>query len=333
MIDASELAHTTDSIRRLYDARLFKDARGLARRIASELPEPALKEGTPEVRARADLARTFALVGEGRWARVHLERARLAAERALGAQHPEVAALLMAQAELNAQLVYYPELEPLCKRAVAICTEALGADHAKTAAVQLAWAELVIRHWHPYLARPLARSARAALEPVAGSLDPTVLRARELVVLAGRGTTPPAKLASDLNDLLDLRVRVQGPAHEDLVRVLEPLIELEPEVGAAEAAYTRARGILVRAYGESHPHVARIDVVMAERWMRGGEPARAMPLLDSGLTKLEAAWDEEHPDRMQVYGRLTMLMVWAEPGPEIAAFKTRLKALKDLERK
>lgn len=333
MLDISHLADTTASIRRLFDARLYRDARGLARRVVAELPAPTLKEGAAEVRARAELARTLALVGEGRWARIQLDRALGAAERALGARHPELATLLIAQAQVVSQLVYYPELEPLLKRALSIREEALGKDHPDTAAAQLAWAELVIRHWHPYLARPLARRARAVLEPVAGSLDPAVLRARELLALSGRGTTAPARLAAELADLLHLRERVQGSAHLDLVRILEPLIEVEPEAQDAARAHARGRDILVAALDEGHPRVAVADAVMAERWMRAGETVRALPLLDSALTKLEAAWEEDHPERMSVYGRLTMLLVWAEGGSEMEAFKARLKALKDLERK
>ena len=333
MIDRTELDRTAASIRALYDAQLYRDARGLARRVAAELPEPTAKVGAEEVRARAHLARTLALVGEGRWARIQLDRAIAATERTLGPRHPELASLLIAQAEVISQLVYYPQLEPLCKRADEICEVAHGADHAHTARAQLAWAELVIRHWHPYLARPLARRARATLEPVAGSLDPVVLRARELLALAGKGTTPPARLAEELTDLLALRERVQGPMHPDLVRLLEPAIEIEPETDGAARAHERARKILVKVHDESHPHVALVDVLMAERWMRVADTSRALPFLESALSKLEAAWELDHPDRMPVYGRLTMLMIWVEGGPEMDALKGRLRALKDLEKK
>lgn len=333
MIDLAELARTTDSIRRLYDAALYKDARGLAQRVCAELPEPTLKESTPEVRARAELARTLALVGEGRWARIQLERAISSAERALGAKHPELASLLLTKAQVLTQIVYFPEIEPLLKRALAIREEALGADHPETAAALMVWAELVLRHWHAYLARPLARRARAALEPLAGSLDPTVLRARELVALAGRGTTPDRKLVGELHDLLHLRERVQGAQHADLTRLLEPLIELEPEAEDARAAHARARAILVAALGEDHPRVAQVDAVMAERSLRGQDNARGYALIDSALTKLERAWELDHPERMGVFGRLTMLLVWAERGPETDLFRARLSALKDLEKK
>lgn len=333
MIDLAELAQSTDSIRRLFEAALYKDARGLARRIAAELPEPTLKEGAPEVRARAELARTLALVGEGRWARIQLERAIATAERALGAKHPELGTLLLTKAQVLAQLVYYPEIEPVCKRALAIREEALGPDHPETAHALLAWAELVIRHWHAYLARPLARRARAVLEPLSGSLDPTVLRARELLALAGRGTTPDHKLSSDLRDLIALRERVQGAAHVDLARVLEPLIELEPGFEDALAAHDRARTLLAAALGDAHPRVAHADALMAERCLRAADTARGYPLIDSALSKLETAWADDHPDRMPVYGRLTMLLVWAERGPVTDGFRARLSALKDLERK
>ena len=333
MIDIQELARTTDRLRELHGAKLFAEARGLARHAAADVPEAGLREGAPEVRARAELARALALVGEGRWAKIHLARALAAAERAFGPRHAEVATLLLTQAEVLSQLVYYPELEPLLKRAVSIREEALGPDHADTARALIVWAELVLRHWHAYLARPLARRARALLEPVAGSLDPTVLRARELLVLAGRSTTPPARLAADLHDLAHLRERVQGAWHLDLARLLEPLIELEPVLSESLRVHARTREILARALGEEHPRVALSDALLAERWMRAGDSGHALPLLSSALALLEAAWAADHPERMPVYGRLTMLLVWAEPAPEVAAFRERLRALKDPDKK
>ena len=333
MTDIPELDASTARLRALHEARLFAEARGLAHRIAAELPEPSPRETIAGLRARADLSRALALVGEGRWARMRNERTLAAAQRALSPKHAEVATLLLLHAEILSQVVYYPELEPHLKRAVAIREEALGPDHPDTARALLDWAELCVRHWHAYLARPLARRARAVLEPLSGSLDPEVLRARELLALAGKGTAPPARIAAELADLAHLRERVQGAWHLDLARTLEPAIELEPVVEEAARLYQRVREILVRALDGAHPRVAGIDALMAERWMRAGDGARALPLLTGALNALEAAWQVDHPERMPVYGRITMLLVWAEADPEIAAFKERLRALKDLEKK
>jgi tetratricopeptide (TPR) repeat protein len=330
VFDRQALADTIATIRKLAAARLFRDARGLARTAASELAEPALKEGGPELKLRADFATALAEVGEGRWARIHLDRAIRHAERASAPGGGELAGLLVQQARVSSQVVYYPELEPLLKRAVSVREKTLGADHPETGLALLAWAELILAHWHAYLARPPARRARAILEPVQGALAPPVLRCREILLLAARERTPAAQLASDLAGLLELRERVQGREHPDVLGLLEPLIELDPELETAVQHHGRARAALVKARGPDDPRVAYVDVLLAERWLRAHETERAVALIESALTALEAAWAADHPERMPAFGKLTMLMVWAEQGPETDAARARLKALKDL---
>lgn len=333
MLDRQSLADTTAAIRKLAAARLYREARGLARSAAAELSEPALKEGVIEIRLRADFAGALAEVGEGHWARIQLDRAIRHAERPAAHAAGEVPALLLQQARVSSQVVYYPELEPLLRRAVTLREMALGADHPDTGMALLSWAELTLVHWHAYLARPIARRARAILEPVQGALAPAVLRCREILVLAARDRTAPAQVASDLAGLLELRERVQGPGHPDVVRLLGALIELEPELETAVQYHARAHEALARMHGPFDPRVALADATLAERYMRVHESERAMKLIETAVASVEAAWEADHPDRMPVFGRLTMLMVWAEQGPETDELRARLRALKDVSTK
>lgn len=333
VLDPTTVSAEIDSIRKLADARLYREARGRARTAAAELAEPSLKEGPPELRTRAAFAATLADVGEGRWARIHLDRAIRHAERGLPQRGAELASLLILQAQVSSQVVYYPELEPLLKRAVALREQASGPDHPETGLALAAWAELILKHWHAYLARPIARRARAILEPVQGALAPAVLRCREMMVLAGRQDADPAKLAGDLAGLFELRERVQGADHADLLPLCEALVEIEPELEDALRWHHRARALAAKVKGADHPRVALLDVMLAERQLRAGEVGRAHALIESALASLEAAWEADHPERMPVFGRLTMLFVWAEPGPQTADWRARMKVLKDPDKK
>ena len=327
-VDVEELRAQGETIRRLYRDRAFSEARRIAREAAAGLPEPTLKEGRTEALARLDLARALGMVGEGRWARRTLDQALEVAERALGKDHPDLAGILLAQASVLARVVYYPEIEPVLRRAVEIRERALGEDHRETGLALLEWAEAIDRHWHRYLARPIARRAEKILKCELSLHHPAVLRCREIVVMADRETRRAEELAAELEEIARERQRIQGPEHPDLLRTLETLLDVAPGGDRVDAVYARALALSSRLFGADSPRAALVHLAYAERQLRQSDAAGALGPMREALDILEAAWASDDPERMPVFGKLTMLLTWADPVEDVAPLREKLRALK-----
>jgi tetratricopeptide (TPR) repeat protein len=330
-VDSEELIERRQEICRLHDAHRFRAARTLARELASLVPAPTLKAGVQEAQSLSELAQTLGMVGEGRWARVHLERSLKLMERAVGPNHPEVARLLLIQAHLLEEFVYYPELEGLFSRALAIREEAYPAGHPEIGEALLAWADLITRHWHLYLARPKARRALGILSGAHGPHHPLVLRCREILALASNTPADQAHTVGLLKEIMEVRVRVQGEDHPDILKSLQTLLEMTPDAAEARDLYHRALTLSAKVAGTEDPLTALTHVLYAERALKSQDTTAALPLLETALSILEVVFSADHPDRMGVFGRLTMLLVFAERSAEVMALQRRMSLLKNQE--
>jgi tetratricopeptide (TPR) repeat protein len=138
-------------------------------------------------------------------------------EKALGADHPDVAESLNNLAELYRSQARYADAEPLYQRSLAILEKALGDDHASVATLLNNFAELYRAQARYADAEPLHQRSLAIRGKVLGRDHPDV--------------------AISLNNLA-LLYRNQG------------------RYADAEPLYQRSLAIVEKAFGREHPRVA-----------------------------------------------------------------------------
>lgn len=325
-----DLAHTElriQNIQSLREEGHFRLARSLARDAAAEVPPPGPRDGLPEALALARLAEACRSVGEGRWARSLLERAIKTVEKRSGPDEPRLVRLLLDLVRTLEALVYYPEVEPVLTRALSLAMRLHGEASLAVAEVRLAWADVWVRHWHAASARPLLRQVRPVLDRELPADHGDRLMCEELDLLATKESLRPDSLVSALDDVLARRVASLGPHHPHSMRLRTNLVELEPDSVRAAGRYEEALR-LARSLGPDDPAVALVHVAWAAWLMREDEPAVALDSVLEALRGLEAAWAADHPDRMTLHGRLTMLLTWLEPSPAVLEGRSRLAALR-----
>jgi tetratricopeptide (TPR) repeat protein len=185
------------------------------------------------------------------------ERAALLAEKALGANHPDVVHSLSSLAMLYLEQGRYGEAEPLCVRALAIREKALGVNHPRVAASMNSLANLYRKQGRYRDAEPLFMRALAIREEVLRDHDPD--------------------LAESLNDLAEL-------------------YDKQGRYGEAEPLYVRAMGIREKALRANHPLVAASMNNLAGLYRSQGRYKDAEPLFKRALVIREKVLRHHHPD-------------------------------------
>ena len=219
-------------------------------------------------------------------------------EKALGAEHPDVATSLNNLADLYQSQGNYPAAEPLYKRSLAIQEKALGAEHPDVANSLNNLALLYHLQGNYPAAEPLYKRSLAIREKVLGSEHPDV--ANSLSNLAGlyksQGNYPAAEPLYKRS--LAIGEKVFGAEHPYVAIILNGLARLYESQGnypAAEPLYKRSLVIREKVLGAEHPDVAIILNGLAGLYQSQGNYPAAEPLYKRSLAISEKALGAEHP--------------------------------------
>jgi class 3 adenylate cyclase/tetratricopeptide (TPR) repeat protein len=217
------------------------------------------------------------------------ERALRIREKALGSDHPNVAASLNNLAGLYNSQGKYAEAEPLYKRALEIDEKALGKDHPDVATDLNNLAGLYRAQGKYAEAEPLYKRALEIMEKALGSDHPDV--------------------ATSLNNLA-LLYKAQGKYAE------------------AEPLYKRALRIMEKALGSDHPNVATSLNNLAGLYDSQGKYAEAELLYKRALEIREKALGSDHPNVATILENYAALLRKTKRKAEAAKLEARAKAIR-----
>ena len=226
------------------------------------------------------------------------ERALAIREKALSAEHPDVATSLNNLAAMSAAKGDYGRAEPLYQRALAIREKALGAEHPSVALSLNNLALLYFAKGDYERAEPLYLRALAIDEKSSGAEHPNV--ATSLNNLAGLYKTKRDYERAEPLFLRALAIdeKALGMEHPYVAISLNNLAGLyddKGDYGRAEPLYQRALAIREKAFGAEHPDVALSLNNLAVLYFTKGDYGRAEPLYQRALTIREKALGAEHP--------------------------------------
>ena len=231
-------------------------------------------------------------------------------EKALGPDHPDVAASLNNLADLYLQQGRYADAVPLAQRSLAVRVKALGPERREVAA-SLGTLALLYKLQGRYVdAGPLYKRSLAIYEKALGPDHPDV--ARTLTNLAflyqAQGyytdAEPLARRALAINE------KALGPDHPDVAAALNELASLylaEGRYAAAEPLDKRALAIREKTLGPDHRDVAQSFLNLAALYENLGRYTEAEPLLKRSLAISEKALGLDHPDVAAALNLLAML--------------------------
>ena len=201
-------------------------------------------------------------------------------EKALGPEHPDVAASLHNLAVLYDHQGKYAETEPLYQRALRITEKALGPEHPTVAASLNSLAMLYRAQGKYAEAEPLLERALRIREKALGPDHPDV--------------------AQSLNNLA-------LPYHD------------QGKYAAAEPLYQRALRISEKALGPEHPNVAKLLNNLASLYYARAQPEKAEPLFQRDLENRFSQFERYFP-YMSEKDRLAFLDTVSETFPVYASF-------------
>jgi len=227
------------------------------------------------------------------------QRALALREKALGAEHPDVAISLNNLAGLCQSLGDDTKAEPLYQRALAIEEKAFGPEHPAVVESLNNLTVLYLYRGDHARAQPLCRRALAIQEKALGPDHPVVATSlnnlAENLKAAGKNA-----LAEPLyRRALTIREKALGPDHPDVAKSLNNLAELYRAAGdydRAEPMYQRSLAIGEKALGPDHPEVVAGISNLASLYQDKGDYTRAEPLFQRSLAIKEKALGPEHPD-------------------------------------
>lgn len=264
----------------------------------------------PTAVARAQDARTQAtwlgaegalLSQMGKYAEANdlFERALALKEKALGPDHPDVAASLNNLGMMHRHLGDHPRAKATHERALALQDKALGPDHPDVAG-SLTNLGMVLCDLGDY-PKALATFERAhgLLEKALGPDHPYVATSLNNLAhaLYSMGNYPEAKVWEER--ALAVWEKALGPDHPDVAFSLYNLGSVLFSMGdepRARAMFERALAVWEKALGPDHPDVADALVGLGRARVRLGQFAAALPLLERALALREKAQGAKHPD-------------------------------------
>ncbi|TYQ26385.1 tetratricopeptide repeat protein [Pseudanabaena sp. UWO311] len=220
-------------------------------------------------------------------------------EKALGAEHPDIANSLNDLAGLYVEQGNYPAAEPLYKRSLAILEKALGSEHPDVATSLNNLAGLYVEQGKYPAAELLYKRALAIKEKTLGSEHPNV--ATGLNNLAGlyfaQGNYPAAEpLYKRALAIVEKALGAEHPYVANSLNDLAALYDSQGNYPAAEPLYKRSLAIREKALGAEHPYVAQSLNNLAELYRKQGNYPAAEPLYKRSLAIREKALGAEHPD-------------------------------------
>jgi CHAT domain-containing protein/Tfp pilus assembly protein PilF len=231
-------------------------------------------------------------------------------EKALGADHPDVAAALNNLAALYRAQGRHADAEPLYERALAIREKALGPDHPDVAAALNNLAALYDNEGRYADAEPLFKRALAIVEKALGPDHLYVAAALNNLAALYDDEARYADAEPLYKRALAIRVRALGPDHPDVAAALSNLALLynnEGRYADAEPLDKRALAIDEKALGPDHPDLSTDVNNLAGLYVAQGRYADAEPLLKRALAIVEKALGPDHPDVAQSLNNLALL--------------------------
>jgi tetratricopeptide (TPR) repeat protein len=232
-------------------------------------------------------------------------------ERALGADHPNVAVALNNLARLLQVLNRSSEAEPLMRRALAIDEKSFGLEHPNVAIRFNNLANLLQATNRLGEAEPLMRRALAIDEKCFGPEHPNVaIRLNNLANLL-QDTNRLAEAEALCRRALAIDEKSYGPAHPNVaVRLdnLAQLYEATNRLAEAEPLMRRALVIDETSLGPDHPTVVVRMSILASLLSDLGRPHEAEPLRRRDLRITECELAEGHPHIATALNNLASLL-------------------------
>jgi CHAT domain-containing protein/Tfp pilus assembly protein PilF len=231
-------------------------------------------------------------------------------EKALGPEHPRVAASLNNLADLYWAQGRYAEAEPLYKRSLAIQEKALGPDHPDVATNLNILAGLYRNQGRYAEAEPLFKRSLAIREKALGPNHPDVAKSLNNLAELYENQGRYAEAEPLYKRSLAILEQALGPEHLDVATSLNNLALLYRNQGRyaeAESPYRRSLEIREKALGPDHPDVAQSLNNLAVRFKNQGRYAEAEPLYKRSLAIWEKALGPEHPEVATSLNNLALL--------------------------
>jgi CHAT domain-containing protein/Tfp pilus assembly protein PilF len=226
------------------------------------------------------------------------QRALAIGEKALGPDHPDVAASLNNLAEFYRIQGRYAEAEPLFKRALTIKEKAFGPDHPDVALSLNSLAELYRAQGRFAEAEPLYQRSLTIFEKSLGPDHPHVAvllnNLATLYDLQGRFPDAEQRYLRSMA----ISEKTLGPDHPNAAFSLNNLAGLyraEGRYADAERNYRRSLAIREKALGADHPDVAASLNNLADLFFAQGRYAEAEPLLKRSSAINEKVLGPGHP--------------------------------------
>ncbi|HJU15371.1 MAG TPA: CHAT domain-containing tetratricopeptide repeat protein [Stellaceae bacterium] len=265
------------------------------------LPRPATAADSASAEANSLNRQAVALYREGRYAEAEplYKRSLAMREKALGPEHPDVAASLNNLAELYEAEGRYTEAEPLFRRSLAILEKALGPEHPNVATSLNNLAGLYWAQGRYSEAEPLFRRSVAIRERAPGPEHPRLASSLNNLAELYKAEGRYAEAEPLYKRSLAIWEKALGPEHPDVALSLNNLAGLykaEGRYAQAEPLYKRSLAIAEKTLGPDHPDVAASLNNLAELYRNQGRYAEAEPLYKRSLAIREKALGPEHSD-------------------------------------
>jgi len=252
-------------------------------------------------------------------------------EKALGPEHPDVAASLNNLALLYHRQGRYAEAEPLYRRALEIREKVLGPEHPGVATSLNNLAALYYSQGRYAEAEPLYRRAREILEKALGPEHPDVAASLNNLALLYDSQGRYAEAEPLLRRAREIREKTLGLEHPNVATSLNNLAELYRAQGRyaeAEPLYRRALEISEKALGPEHPNVATSLNNLAALYRAQGRYGEAEPLFRRALEIWEKALGPEHPNVATVLENYAIFLRKLNRPSEAAELKARAGAIR-----
>ncbi|HLL27491.1 MAG TPA: CHAT domain-containing tetratricopeptide repeat protein [Xanthobacteraceae bacterium] len=262
------------------------------------LPTASFAQGADEASKLDDQA--DALYEKGRYAEAEplYKRSLAIREKALGPDHPDVAASLNNLALLYDQQGRHVDAEPLYKRALAIWEKTLGPDHPDVATSLNNLALLYDAQGRYADAEPLYRRSLAIREKILAPDDPdiTYLLNNLALLYKKQGRYADAEPLYKKTLAIFETLGSEHPSVAVALNNLAALYDSEDRYADAEPFYRRSLAIFEKALGPEHPNVATALNNLAALYESEGRYADAELLHKRSLAIRERALGAEHPD-------------------------------------
>ena len=219
------------------------------------------------------------------------------AEKALGPDHPNVAASLNNLGLLYYSLGDHAKAEPLLKRSLEIYEKVRGPDHPHVATSLNGLAELYRDLGDYARAEPLYKRAIAIDERAYGPDHPDVARDLNNLGLLYYSLGNYLKAEPLFKQALAIREKALGGEHPAVATSVNNVGAVYGELGEyrkAEQLHKRALAIDEKVYGPDHPRVARDLNNLGQIYCSLGDYPKAEPLYKRALAIYVKTYGPEH---------------------------------------